>query len=144
MTAPVRFTITSTFTGKPHALNVEVWEDQPALLAHMAVVSPEIDWDETNAAGERCAGTFTNAHGFYMADAPHDMGTIRYSRDHLDIGTIVHEVVHAAMFLYECDMLGDHSRARAHMTMKNERIAYLIDELMAQIADQLLSHGLYT
>src|SRR3546814_297722 len=143
MTTPGVFSLTTDWTGKRHTFTVEVWPSRETMQAHLDVVAPFTDWHETNDAGETPAGAFINAAGFMSQEAPANLGTIYLSEDHLDIDTLSHEVVHAAMFAYECDVLGNYSRATAHMTMRNEPIAYMIGSLMAQLAEQLLARGYY-
>lgn len=138
-----QFEIATEWTGKPHIFSVLVHGSRDSMLHRLEQVAPETDWRETNAAGETPSGAFLNAHGFMSNDSPTHLGDIHLSRDHLDINTLTHEVTHAAMFAYECDMLGNHSRARAHMTMTNETIAYMIGDLMEQLAERLLGGGYY-
>jgi len=137
--AKVRFAIASAKTGKRHRVWVDVFDDHQDLVDAARRRSPEHDWSL-----ETTGGAFLSTGGFYSKQAPLDVGTILYHRGDLDIGTVVHEVVHAAMFIYSLDLVGEHSRALAHMTVTNETIAYLIDDLMGQMAERLLEHGCYS
>jgi hypothetical protein len=136
--ASVRFAISSAKTGKRHRIWVDVFDEHQDLVDAANRRAPDHNWrlESTGAA-------FLSAGGFYSKQAPLDVGTILYHRGDLDIGTVVHEVVHAAMFIYSLDLVGEHSRALAHISVTNETIAYLIDDLIGQMAERLLDHGCY-
>lgn len=137
------FQIATDITGKAHTISVRVFSSRPALLEYLTAAFPAGNWDHVNEAGESASAAFISAGGFVTNKAPKNLGTIYYSKDHLDIGTVVHEVVHAASFIYQCDILGVHSRAMAHLNSTNETLAYLIDRMMAAVAEELFSRGLY-
>jgi len=139
-----QFQISSDWTGQKHTLNVEVWPTRAQLLDHLNAINPWADWFEENEAGEMAAGAFVNEAGFMSNEAPEFLGTIYLNEEHLDINTIVHEVTHAAMFLYSCDVVGIYARATAHMTMMNEPFAYLMGDLMEQMAAKIMDAGLFT
>lgn len=141
--APVTFVIATEWTGVPHSVEVQVHADQDAMIQALQQGHPIEEWTTTNDAGERVAGVFVNASGFWSTDAPERMGTIYLNQDHLDIQTLVHEAVHACLFIYECDLIRTHSRARAHMNGTNETIACMVGEFVDRIGEQLLAHRLY-
>lgn len=136
------FAISSEWTGKFHTFSVEIRPTREAMLEHLLEHYPAGGWEETNDAGETAAGAFLNAAGFMSNDAPEHLGTIHLNAEFLDVETVVHEVVHAACFAYDCDVLGNHSRARAHLNGTNEELAYLIGDLAGQIAFGLKQLGL--
>lgn len=140
----VRFDLVTEETGLRHTIDVEVWPSRPAMLQHLTDVFPEGNWGDVNAVGEAPSAGFISVGDFNTLDAPDTLGTVYYCTDFLDIGTVVHEIVHAAMFIYFVDVVGTYSRAIAHMNAANEMIAYLIDGLMSQLAHHLLANGLYS
>jgi hypothetical protein len=143
VTAPNVGQLTSEWTGAKHTFEVQVWPDRASMLEHLDVVFPDGGWFEVNEAGERPAGAFVNAAGFMSNEAPEALGTIYLNEEWLDIEIIVHEVAHAAMFVYGCDLLGVYSRAMVHISSTNETFAYLIGDLVAQLGTWLYDAGMY-
>ncbi len=71
-------------------------------------------------------------------DSP--MCVIYLSREHLLPHIVSHECVHAAMGLYNAEILGYRHKAKAckHMTVSNELVAYVQSELFRTIIDFLI------
>jgi hypothetical protein len=143
MSDTTRFHLATEWTGRKHSFTVEVWPTRVEMLAHLTEVHPDGNWAETNEAGETVAGAFINDHGFMSNAAPEHLGTIYLNAEYLDINTTSHEIIHAALFAYECDLIGDYSRARVHMNGTNETVAYLIGNLFSDLVEQLIDHDLY-
>lgn len=133
-----RFRVTSRATGVARSALVHVYPDKPALLAAARAFGSQVSEADT--------GAITHSFGYSWPASPamRHMALIRLHADQLDSNTIAHEATHAAMHIYFADCAGWESRARAHMTGGNERIAYLIGDLTGAIHFQLHKRGLKT
>lgn len=138
------FTITPTSpTGAEHTLAVSVYGTRDEMIDALMQLYPESDYDVPGENGTRTGAAFIPAAGFFTHQSPVELGHIVFCEEFLDIGTIAHEATHAGMFVYQCDVLGNYSRAMAHVNPWNEEIAYLIGDLVADIGTELYDLGLY-
>lgn len=127
-----RFQVSTRRTGRKRIVKVEVHDTESEMQAaaqRHARRQGQSDVDALANAGAVCQFP----REWWDNDERTHLVTIRLSREQLDLTTIMHESVHAAMFLYAVDFVHDHSRARAHVNGWNEPMAYLASDIYSAI-----------
>jgi hypothetical protein len=71
------------------------------------------------------------------------VATIHFRTDDgFELGTVVHEVTHAAIVVYSMDATSKGDKANKHLTPGNELLPHLIDELFIKVLVKLGDRGL--
>jgi hypothetical protein len=145
---PLVFRVSTRKSGARRFVRVSVY-DNPEELRRAA--------DRyTKRVGVYAAGEFKEAHGVTHSferllvtsegelESPENSTAahIRLHKDALATVVVTHEVAHAALAIYNQDVL--RRDGPVHQDMENEEIiCYLIGDLSARVVDRLYRYGLY-
>lgn len=124
----MRFQVSTRATGMRRVVKVVVFDTVEQMREHLSKQRgcPPGYWDKAGAAtGFRDEWDDKDPRPF--------QATIYLNRDHLNLTTIAHECVHAAMHFYSIDGYREHARASAHLHGGNEPVAYAASELFSAI-----------
>jgi hypothetical protein len=128
-----RFQLTTRRTGRKRIVKVAVYDTQNLMQTACARESTR-RWGFPEPEDITNAGAVTiYPYVWHDEDLRDHIVSIYLSREQLDLTTIMHEAVHAALFLYSVDCVKQTHKARRHVNGWNERLAYLASEIYSAI-----------
>ena len=123
----LNFTIATRATGRRRTVKVYVYPtvEEMRQAAH-------------RATGEDYTGALGVCHGWQDDDNPR--ATLRLTDEHLYSHIVLHELIHAAQWIY-CETVPPDDLAVDHYQADNETFAHIVSELWDSLADALARAG---
>lgn len=132
------FTITLHQAERPLAVQVKVYENVGALRGACTKYAKKTGMKKK--ADLEFSGTLGICHRFYSEDDPL-CAIVRLAAPNLGSGIISHELVHAAVMMWEIHNKGEH----IPLTDANDEwFAWVLGELVRQTVNKLYEKGIYS